>query len=135
MHEAIQIYPIRPIGGQVIKWQGFNKDSTGFVGYNYVDNSYIQLLLQYGLFLLLMVLAFYAIGIYRGIRDDKRYVSWILVIICIYCLLDPFLIRFTFNPFAWLGVEIVKPISVCSRDNAIMKKMWNGGSINSEENL
>ena len=109
MHSALETFPLKIIGGQPIEWQGFSRDFTTFEGYNYVDNSYIQLMLQYGVFLLVIVLTFYTIGILTGIKEKKAYICWILVAICLHGLVEPYLLRFTFNPFVWLGVELIKP--------------------------
>lgn len=109
MHSALETFPIKIIGGQPIEWQGFSRDFATFEGYNYVDNSYMQLMLQYGAFLLALVLAFYTIGILIGIKEKKAYICWILVAICIHGLVEPYLLRFTFNPFVWLGVELITP--------------------------
>ena len=109
MHKAMDLYPIR-FFGQVIQWVGYGRYNLSRKGYNYVDNSYVQILLQYGVVLFFLVLCFYTAGIYYGIKKRKPYLCWILSFVCIISLIEPYLLRFTFNPFVWLGTGIIKQI-------------------------
>ncbi len=109
MHKAMDLYPIR-FFGQVIQWVGYGRYNLSGKGYNYVDNSYVQILLQYGAVLFFLVLCFYTAGIYYGIKKRKPYLCWILSFVCIISLIEPYLLRFTFNPFVWLGTGIIKQI-------------------------
>lgn len=93
---AVQTYGIT-LWGQQITWGGFDVNEST-VGYNYVDCSYMQLLLEFGIVFLILVLAIYTYMIYRAIKVKDYYLVWICVLILIFSITEPRLMNFTFNP-------------------------------------
>ena len=80
---GIQKYGIH-LFGTPVKWIGNNQQVLlhGYTGtYNYVDNSYLQILLQYGIILFFLVLIAYAYVMYNSIKNEKYYLAWILFFI------------------------------------------------------
>ena len=84
--------------GQSIEWIG-NSYDTLKGEYNYVDCSYVQILLQQGVIFLLIVLAIYTIIIYEAIKRGDYYLCGICIFILIYSITEPRLFDLSFNPF------------------------------------
>ena len=100
-HRAIERYGFL-FWGQKIKWMGFsiNKPTLeAMTEYNYVDSSYLQLALQYGLVFIFIVIGIYTYGIYRAIQLNDSYLIDIYIIVLIFALIEPRLMNFAFNSF------------------------------------
>ena len=98
--------------GQPIKWQGSSLQTlwNGYeTVYNYVDCSYLQILLNYGLVVLFLVLVFYALLIKKSIKEGEYYLTWIILFILLHSMTEPFLISMGYNPFILLfATELCK---------------------------
>ena len=100
-YDAIQRYGFT-LFGQQIKWVGFdiNKPSLNEIHlYNYVDSSYLQIALEYGLLFIIVVVGIYTYGIYESIKDHDSYLLAIYLIILFFSLVEPRLMNLAFNPF------------------------------------
>ena len=103
-HEGLDKYGIT-LFGQPIKWVGNGLQVLlhGYTGeYNYVDSSYLQILYQYGCLFLILVLFAFSAMIYMSVKMEKYYLTWILLIIVLYCITEPRLINLAYNPFILL---------------------------------
>lgn len=96
-YDAIQDYGIK-LFGQAINWVGgaiyFEKE---YVDYNYVDSSYMQIMLSYGIVLLIMILAgYYLIG--RIIVKEKAwYLGLVIILSAVHSTFDPQLMWIQYN--------------------------------------
>lgn len=73
--------------GKPIEWIGFSIKKTTMeeaIGYNYVDSSYLQLGLNYGLIFLGVVLLIYSIIMNRAIKRKDYYLVSIITIILLF---------------------------------------------------
>lgn len=101
---GVQNYGIHLLGNR-IDWIGFggSYDTDSLLNtYNYVDNSYIWLLLNFGLLAFVLVLV---MTIYLNKRVRRDYQNGeILLILCFlaYCFAEPMLINIYVNPFLFL---------------------------------
>ena len=96
---ALNTYPIR-FFGQPIEWVGFNMGETLAESYNYVDCSYLQILLKEGLFFLIIILTLLTVCIFYAIKEKKYYLIWLLVFIMLLCITEPWLVSsLAVNPF------------------------------------
>lgn len=85
--------------GKNITWIGYGLGVTIQGDYNYVDNSYLQFLLNYGLLLWLMLLGGLCLLMRRFvIHSQGRNISALLMVL-IMGLIEPYLINPFFNPF------------------------------------
>jgi hypothetical protein len=86
--------------GQNIQWVGINSDFTDTPQiYNYVDSSYVQILLNYGLiFFGGVCILFILLAIKVGEKNDI-YLMFVLVVIALHSVLDPQLLWMAYNPF------------------------------------
>lgn len=95
-YDAFRTYGLT-LFGQNIEWVGFGIDESG-VGYNYVDCSYLQYMLEYGVIFLVLVLTIYTLIIYRAVKHKNYYLVWACLITLVFSVTEPWLFNFTFNP-------------------------------------
>lgn len=114
-HQAIKEYGFT-LFGQPIKWMGYSIKHPTLANskYNYVDSSYLQLALNYGVLLITVVVAMYTYGIYKAIRQQDYYLVFIYLFVLVFALTEPRLMNFAFNPFP-LMVFSGKPIKKWKR--------------------
>lgn len=84
--------------GQYIKWVGFSLAETEGV-YNYVDNSYLNILFNWGLLVLLVILFVYSLILYNACKENNISLMLIITFICIFSLTEPRLLNLMYNPF------------------------------------
>lgn len=86
--------------GQKIKWVGYSIQNPQMtVDYNYVDCSYLQLALQYGLIFLCIVIIFYTIILFKAVKSRDYYLVWTVLFVMGLSITEPRLMQFAFNPF------------------------------------
>ncbi|HEM6372263.1 TPA: hypothetical protein U2D20_001487 [Streptococcus suis] len=100
--KALQIYPINLFGNKIV-WAGFN---TG-MQYLYVDSSFLNILLNYGIVsILLFSIGYFLLGKKNMYRDYYYTLSFIFLII--HSLFDPQFIEIAYNPFTlFLGLTLL----------------------------
>lgn len=100
-HNAIQKYGVS-IFGQQIEWIGFggstNTDAL-LESYNFVDNGYIKVLLDYGV-IFIAIYTLLLMKLNKILYLEKKYI-FLFVLCCleIYCFIEPDLIDIKTNPF------------------------------------
>lgn len=99
--------------GKEIEWIGYsierpNKSSA--IGYNYVDSSYLQLTLVYGVVFIIVVLAIYAYAMYKFIKAKDYYAVILNIVILTFSLTEPRLMNFAYNPFALLAFSKIRDL-------------------------
>lgn len=100
-YSAINQYGIHLFGSD-ITWIGHG--GRGYIYssseiYNYVDNSYIQIMLTYGIIVLFVVIVGYVSATKRAIKENDKFLYLIFILIAIYSCIEPRLIEVYFNPF------------------------------------
>lgn len=99
-HDGIIKYGITLLG-QHMKWVGFSaRNSAG--EYNYIDCSYLQIAIEYGLLVLLLILLIYSVIIYRGIISKDYYIVSIVCFLMIFAMTEPRLMNLMYTPFPLL---------------------------------
>ncbi len=106
--KALKMYPISLFGNS-IDWvtnDDIKQDITlRKSDMNYVDNSYINLLLNYGLiFIILLFILFYKLAT-LNYKEKKYYQNALLIIIFIHAAIDPHLLKISMNIFLLQFVE------------------------------
>lgn len=85
--------------GQNIDMQGFSVLGKTYDVYNYVDSSYLQIAIRYGIVLLMLICILYAgASLKMRKRKDGRGLLFLLVILFL-CMEEPFLFDVGFNLF------------------------------------
>ncbi len=97
---AIERYGLT-LFGQPIEWVGSSTLNTSTFGYNYVDCSYLQIALNYGVLALLAILTIYSIAIYRAGKADDYWLVFVLIFVLIHSLTEPRLYNFAFNTLSF----------------------------------
>lgn len=98
-YDAVQKYGIK-LFGQAINWVGgaiyFEKE---YVDYNYVDSSYMQIMLSYGIVLLTaIIVGYYLIG--RMIVKEKAwYLGLVIILSAVHSTFDPQLMWIQYNVY------------------------------------
>ncbi len=99
--EAMQTYGVT-LFGQNIQWVGHTKLASE-IEYNYVDCSYMQILLECGIVFLILVVAAYTYMMYVGVKIKDFYLQTVLLFIVVFSITEPRLMNLTFNPFPLLA--------------------------------
>lgn len=97
-HAALMEYGLS-LFGKNIEWVGFGVGADPTKVYNYVDCSYVQILLSYGIIILLIVIFAYFLIIKQAyVKKDYMFILIILSIL-ILNITEPRLINIIYNPF------------------------------------
>lgn len=77
--------------------------------YNYIDSAYVQIIVKYGLILLLYIMLGFR-KVQKKLRAEKNYYMYIvLIVVSLQAMLDPQLIMLYYNPFILLlGSLLIK---------------------------
>ena len=122
--DALNTYGLG-IFGRNVEWIGFSitKPTSELAsGYNYVDSSYLQLSINFGLIFMIAVLIIYSYAIYKAIKIKDYYLLTIFICILIFSFTEPRLFNFAFNPFPILAFSKIrkKPLSYRKRERNIL---------------
>lgn len=105
--QALADYPIT-LFGQHIEWVGWDMGKTMNGAYNYVDCSYLQILLQEGVIYLVVILLLLTLIIKYAINRKKYYLVWIITFMMLLSITEPWMIAsIAVNPFL---------LCLCNRD-------------------
>lgn len=119
--------------GQPIDWIASNIQTLlhGYREiYNYVDCSYLQILYEHGILSLLLILTAYAALLKKALEWGKYYLVWIILLILIHAMVEPFLINLSINPFLlvlmakWNRTSEVHSVQEVQRNIEKDKKEW-----------
>ena len=102
-NSAVEQYGIK-LFGQPIEWITHSYQAKEGV-YNYVDCSYLQILIQYGVVFLGICLGMYTYILLKSTREEDYHLCGCILVILIFCITEPFLLNLTFNPFNLLSVS------------------------------
>ena len=102
--------------GQKIEWHGWG--GFGHIrdkldgNYNFVDTSYLKILLEYGLVILLLILVMWTATSIIAYRHRHRYLVWALSFLAIYSMVEQWLMNLGTNPFLlFLGFYVFRAIA------------------------
>lgn len=88
--------------GTVVSWvgnggRGYTFES--YAGYNFVDNSYMYILITYGIVAVVGVVILYTLALKWIFEAQNNKLCFIIVLVVLYGLIEPRLIEIYFNPF------------------------------------
>lgn len=92
---ATKLYGIN-IWGNSIAW---TLTPTATESYMYVDISYVQILIQYGLVVFIYVLLLFTLLMHRFVKDKNNIAIICLLMIALHSITDPQLFNLAYNPF------------------------------------
>lgn len=102
-NSALEQYGIKLLG-QPIEWIGYSYREQAGV-YNYVDCSYLQILIQYGLVFLGICLVIYTYILIKTTQEGDHYLSGCILVILFFSITEPFLMNLMVNLFPLLAVS------------------------------
>lgn len=91
--------------GQPIRWIGFSHSAASGT-YNYVDCSYLQILLENGIVSLVVVVLAYIYIMFMAVKVKDFYLQTIILFIVTFSITEPRLMNLGFNPFPFLAVGV-----------------------------
>lgn len=98
-YKAYKTYGLRFLG-QKIQWVGGSNIYKGTKEvYNYVDSSYLQILLSYGVIFFIMISVLFVIYALKMIRKSDVFLMMVLTFVALHSTLDPQLLWMAYNPF------------------------------------
>ncbi len=103
--DALSEYGVKVLGQPVI-WIGNGSGKINGV-YNYVDCSYLQILIQYGILFLLAIMVLYTIGMIHAYKTKDFWLVALFTVICVYSITEPYLLNLAVIPLPILAVTKV----------------------------
>lgn len=110
----IVTYGIGWLGSKSFKMNGIGYDASGnsLLGigsvYNYVDNLYVQYLIQYGILFMIIILAVLFIVPVRLKKNDKsKVILTLFMLMAIVSIVDDGMLKLQYNIFMLLAVEVM----------------------------
>lgn len=103
-HAGFVEYGIKPFG-QYIRWVG--ADAPEDLIYNYVDSSYVQILLNFGPVILGLIMLGMTAYVWRICKNQDVYLLLVYFIIVSHSTFDPQLVMIAYNSF-WLAFHYVE---------------------------
>lgn len=111
-YNAFKTYGIS-VWGKAIQWIGGTRNYMKNPGeYNYVDSSYTQILINYGVLIFILVCFLFVLLSWRASKKNDVYLMLVLVIISLHSFLDPQLLWMGFNPFIMCYSYLIKKDSL-----------------------
>lgn len=104
-HEALFKYGFT-VFGQPIVWSGNNYFNLP-VAYNYVDNSYVKFILEFGVVFALVYLGFISFGLWNFFKKGSYRKIIALTFLVIMGTVESFLFMLVFNPFLIYGFKMM----------------------------
>ncbi len=107
---AIEEYGIKPFGDNIIFTGQRAEGELEELEYNYVDSSYLKILINYGPFMLVAILIFLILLTRYSFNKKDYYLLSIILVIELYCFMDSFLFCIELNPYLLLLCNIIYPL-------------------------
>ena len=92
--------------GTKIEWIGFSHNATAGT-YNYVDCSYMQILLENGLIPLIIIIAVYTYIMYMAVKEKDFYLQTAVLLITAFPITEPRLLNLAYNPLPFFGITYI----------------------------
>ena len=92
--------------GTKIEWIGFSHNATAGA-YNYVDCSYMQILLENGLIPLVIIIVVYTYIMYMAVKEKDFYLQTAVLLITAFSITEPRLLNLAYNPLPFFGITYI----------------------------
>ena len=111
---SMNLYGVHLFGQDIewVGWGGYGHTTDQLTGvYNFVDTSYLKLLLDNGLIVWLLIMIMWTAVCIIAYRNNKRYLTWALTFLAVYSLVEQWLMNMGTNLFLlFLGAYIFRTI-------------------------
>lgn len=115
-HNAYSRYGIS-LFGQQVDWATYNR--TGSTAYFYVDSSYLNIAINYGIIWLIVLLVCFTFLMKRYVKEKKIYRCLALLLLAIHSISDPQLYSLVCNPFLFLIGNLFPFTSMKSKERRL----------------
>lgn len=124
-YSGIHTYGIH-LFGTPIEWVGFGLGAPADATYNYVDCSYLKILLSNGIVFLVLIILAYTYVMYKAVKINDLYLQTALLAILIFSITEPRLFHFAYNPFPILALSLWGTDKIRAEKSIEKqgKKMW-----------
>lgn len=103
---AFSRYRIKLLG-QPIEWVTYTTEGLNYFNYFYVDSSYLQILLQYGIVTLVIICLLMRNTCKYALYKKNINLCIALVVLLIHCIVDPQLLSVSYNPFLLVSISSI----------------------------
>ena len=124
-NKALHLYGIKPFG-QYIQFISSGAAGGMVQGYNYVDSSYIQMLLVDGIIFSIVLYGLFYLVTKALVHDNDYFLIICVILIAVHSTIDPQLIYLWFSPFSLICGQCFMSRAERARVNAI--KVTVGGN-------
>lgn len=118
---SLKEYGVHLFGQRItwIGWGGIGHTHDKLPGeYNYVDSSYLQLLLTHGVLVWSMLMLLWTGSSFFAVLSNDRYLAWALAFLAVYCMVEQWLMNLGANPFL---IILAKPLFNSSECRQIIR--------------
>jgi hypothetical protein len=109
--------------GTPIEWIGFGSNAPKGT-YNYVDSSYVQIMLEYGIIFLAIIVVLYMYIMYMAVKEKDFYLQTMILFVVIFSITEPRLLHLAYNPFPFLAISYWG--GQCEKGNVNLTKKMHG---------
>lgn len=107
--------------GQYVQWNSFDKEAS--VDYYYVDSSYMNIAIVYGVILLIILVIGFSFMMNEYIRNNNKNKCTALLLLAIHSMMNPQLFNLLYNPFLFVMLpHFIDCIANIGRNKRIKKK-------------
>lgn len=99
-NKAIDIYGFT-MWGQNIPMQGYGGSTELPKHYFFLDSSYLNIVMQYGLLIFGIVLFIWIVISFKAREEKNWFLLWIVAIISVQCMIEHHMLEVAYNPFLW----------------------------------
>lgn len=117
-HRAIDIWGI-DFWGEWVPMQGYGSTVELPKHYFYLDSSYVNIVMRYGIVILAVILLIWIVITFRAREEKDWALLWVIAIISVQCMVEHHMIEIAYNPFIWVVLASTK----YSRSDFKMKKV------------
>ncbi len=123
--EAIQKYGIRPFGVN-FQMEGFGgKLVHDLSKYNFLDCSYVNILVRYGFVIFIMIMAMWLYIEWRAVKMGDRRMLFVMAVISLHSFAEHHLVEVIYNPIIIMALASFVPVACDNQDREIGSSIKN----------
>lgn len=107
-YEGVKVYGITPFGTEITWASGSNWQETAD-RYFFVDSSFVNIMLNYGVATLILLLSGLLKLCYDASKNGEKYFMLVLLVLFVHCAFDPQLFDLRYTPFLMLIGAYISP--------------------------
>ena len=101
-HEALKKYPVQQFGTRGVSFVGYGGKTETVLNYDYVDSSYVQMLFNYGMIPVILLVCLSMVQSWSLYRRKNYLLLICLTLVAANCMFEAFWVRPSYNIFIFL---------------------------------